>query len=98
MSAHRRAPRSLSLALDHLSAELSPASTLASVQVVWEQAVGEAIAAAATPKTEHNGVLTVTCQTAAWAHELDLMSDDLVQCLNLSLGVSILTELRCRLV
>jgi predicted nucleic acid-binding Zn ribbon protein len=68
------------------------------VQGVWELAVGTAIAAAATPKTEHGGVLTVTCQTAAWAHELDLMSEELIQRLNRLLDGEILTGLRCRTV
>ncbi len=92
----RRAPRSLSGALEDLTASLAPATPLARVQKVWELAVGPAIAAAANPTAEHGGTLTVTCDAAVWAQELDLMSGDLVSRLNAALGEDAIHELRCR--
>jgi predicted nucleic acid-binding Zn ribbon protein len=92
----KAAPRSLSAALEDLTATLAPATTLARVQKVWEVAVGPAIATAAHPTAEHGGVLTVTCTAAVWAQELDLMSDDLVPRLNAAIGDDAILELRCR--
>lgn len=92
----KHAPRPLSVALESLASELEPATTLARVQKVWEVAVGSAIAAAARPSGEHDGVLTVTCSAAVWAQELDLMSGELVPRLNVALGCDLVRELRCR--
>ena len=92
----RAAPRSLSAALEGLTFAIAPATTLARVQEVWERATGPSIAAAARPVAEHGGVLTVTCQAAVWAQELDLMAGVLVPRLNDALGVEAIRELRCR--
>jgi predicted nucleic acid-binding Zn ribbon protein len=92
----RIAPRSLAAALDGLTVTLAPASTLARVQEVWERTVGPAIAASARPTAERNGVLTVICEAAVWAQELDLMSGELLVRLNGALGAGTLRELRCR--
>jgi predicted nucleic acid-binding Zn ribbon protein len=56
------------------------------VQTVWRQAVGEAIAAAAEPVAERDGVLTVRCQSATWAEELSLIQADLLERLGEHLG------------
>ena len=92
----RPAPRPLSIALDVLAGTLAPASTLARVQEAWERVAGPAIAAAASPTAEHDGVLTVTCNAAVWAQELDLMADQLTAGLNAALGAEAIRELRCR--
>lgn len=92
----RPAPRMLAGALRELTSTLAPATTLARVQEVWEQAAGPAIAAAAVPSAERAGVLTVRCSAAVWAHELELMADDLVARLNDALGEPAIRELRCR--
>ena len=92
----RAAPRSLSVALEGLTRTLAPATTLARVQGVWEGAAGPAIATAARPTSEHNGVLTVTCAAAVWAQELDLMAGELIPRLNAALGEQAVRELRCR--
>lgn len=92
----RLAPRPLALALADLSQALAPATTLARVQQAWEQVAGEAVAAAARPSAEHDGVLTVTCEASVWAQELELMSEVLLERLNLALGEDTLHELRCR--
>jgi predicted nucleic acid-binding Zn ribbon protein len=94
----RPAPRPLSHALEGLTATLAPASTLALVQTSWEAAVGVAIAAAARPLAERDGVLTVHCEAAVWAQELDLMAPELIARLNAALGAELLHKLRCRTV
>ena len=78
----KRAPRSLSVALERLTCTLAPATTLARVQEAWERATGPAIAAAARPTAEREGVLTVSCEAAVWAQELDLMAPELLERLN----------------
>jgi predicted nucleic acid-binding Zn ribbon protein len=92
----RTAPRALAIAVEELTGTLAPASTLARVQRVWEPIAGPAIAAAARPTGEHDGVLTVTCAAAVWAHELDLMAGELIPRLNAALGSDSVRRLRCR--
>jgi predicted nucleic acid-binding Zn ribbon protein len=92
----KAAPRSLAFALDELGSELAPATTLARVQEVWADATGASIAAAARPTAERDGVLTVLCEAAVWAHELTMMEADLVSQINAALGAETIRELRCR--
>ena len=82
----RLAPRRLGHALDRLTADLAPATTLARLQARWPDAVGPAIAAEAEPVAEREGVVTVACRSAVWAQELDLLGPDLVARLNAALG------------
>ena len=92
----RPAPRAISAALDELTSALAPATTLARVQEVWESAAGPAIAAASRPVSERGGVLTVACEAAVWAQELELMADELLARINAQLGEESITRLRCR--
>jgi predicted nucleic acid-binding Zn ribbon protein len=92
----RLAPRSLSFALEGLTAALAPATTLARVQQIWEQALGARIAEAGTPISEHDGLLTVVCADSVWAAELELMGPGLVERLNAALGAETIHKLRCR--
>jgi predicted nucleic acid-binding Zn ribbon protein len=92
----RFAPRPLSVALEDFTSTLSPPSTLARVQQAWERAAGPAVAAAATPTAERDGVLTIACTAAVWAQELDLMASELLDRLNAALGDELLHRLRCR--
>jgi predicted nucleic acid-binding Zn ribbon protein len=92
----RPAPRPLSVSVQELTSALAPASTLARVQEVWERAAGPAIAACAQPTGERDGVLTVTCEAAVWAQELDLMAGELIERLNAALATDSIRELRCR--
>jgi len=92
----RLAPRRLASPLQELTAELAPATTLARVQEMWERVLGPAIAAAARPTAEREGVLTVICEAAVWAQELDLMAPELIGRLNAELGGEPLRQLRCR--
>jgi predicted nucleic acid-binding Zn ribbon protein len=82
----RLAPRRLGAALDALTADLAPATTLARVQARWPDAVGSAVAAEAEPVSERDGVVTVACSSAVWAQELDLLGPDLVARVNAALG------------
>jgi predicted nucleic acid-binding Zn ribbon protein len=90
------APRPLSAALEELAASIAPSSTLARVQAIWDRAAGPAIAGAASPTAERDGVLTVTCCAAVWAQELDLMAAELIGRLNGALAQPVIRELRCR--
>jgi predicted nucleic acid-binding Zn ribbon protein len=92
----RPAPRPLAVALEGLSTTLAPATTLARVQEIWDRATGPAIAAAARPTAERDGVLTVRCDAAVWAAELDLMAGELIPRLNEALGRETISALRCR--
>jgi predicted nucleic acid-binding Zn ribbon protein len=96
VSLGRRAPRPLSVALEGFTTTLAPASTLARVQSCWSSTTGAAIAAAASPIAERDGVLTVRCESAVWSQELELMAPDLLTRLNEALGEQLLHKLRCR--
>lgn len=91
----RLAPRRLSEAMGALTDRLAPQTGLGAVQRVWPDAVGSLIAAQATPTAEHGGTLTVTCSSAVWAADLDLMAPELLGKLNAALGEERLTALRC---
>jgi predicted nucleic acid-binding Zn ribbon protein len=92
----RLAPRPLSLALDGFSRRLAPATMLARAQEAWPRAAGPAIAAAARPVAERDGVLTISCEAAVWAQELALMETALLDSLNAQLGAGAVCRLRCR--
>jgi len=92
----RPAPRPLSAIVRELASALAPASSLARAQEGWERVAGPAIAAAARPTAERDGVLTVTCEAAVWAQELDLMAAELIARLNAALAGEPIRELRCR--
>ena len=92
----RQAPRPLSAAIGERSAALVPRTTLARAQEAWPRVAGAAIAAAAVPTAERDGVLTITCEASVWAQELDLMGEELVAGLNAALGDAAITRLRCR--
>jgi predicted nucleic acid-binding Zn ribbon protein len=92
----RPAPRRLAVPVEAFTTELAPATTLARVQEKWERVLGPAIAGSARPTAERDGVLTVICEAAVWAQELDLMGPELIGRLNAELGEDALRQLRCR--
>jgi predicted nucleic acid-binding Zn ribbon protein len=92
----RAQPRPVGGAVAAFASRLAPGTVLAEVQRAWPSAVGEAIAAEAEPTGERDGVLVVTCSSAVWAQELDLMGPDLVGRLNAALGREAIRALRCR--
>ncbi len=92
----RRAPRSLGPAVEALLTRIAPASRLAAVQAVWLTAVGPAVGAHGTPISERDGVLTVACDEAVWANEIELMGPDLVVAINAAVGAEVLSALTSR--
>jgi predicted nucleic acid-binding Zn ribbon protein len=72
-----------------------PDTLLASVQRLWPSTVGETIAQAAQPTAERSGVLTVSCNAAVWAQELDLMGATILEQLNQALPSGKIDRLRC---
>ena len=81
----RIAPRPLSRALDAALAQARPAGLLAAVQSAWTEVAGAVLAAATTPTSERAGTVTVTCESGAWAQELELLGRDLTERLNRAL-------------
>ena len=78
----RLAPRPLASALTAAIGQARPAGLLASVQSAWGAVAGAALAAAAAPASERDGTVTVACESAVWAHELELLAPDLTARLN----------------
>lgn len=91
----RRAPRPIGGALEALTRRLAPATLLADVQRVWEQAAGPAVAEAAQPVSEREGSVTLLCSSAVWMQEIDLMGPVLVDALNDALGGERVRSVRC---
>jgi predicted nucleic acid-binding Zn ribbon protein len=73
----RRQPRKLGDALTAAVEPMAPATLLGAVQSAWPKAVGERVAAEATPVSERDGVVTVACRSASWAQELDLLAGEI---------------------
>lgn len=87
--------------MERLQGRVAPLGTLAKVQAIWEVVAGPVMAAEAVPTAEHEGTLTLTCASAVWAQELDLMAGELLERLNAELGAregadSPLRRVRCR--
>jgi predicted nucleic acid-binding Zn ribbon protein len=79
MARRRRTPRPLGEALRGAVESAAPATPLAAVQSVWSEAVGERIAAAASPVSERDGTVTVACESSTWAQELDLLEGQIAE-------------------
>ena len=92
----RPAPRLLSTALQSVVQDVQPATTLARVQAVWPEVGGAGVTAAARPVAEHDGTVTVACDSAVWAQELELMAPDLIARLEAALGGPVVRALRFR--
>jgi predicted nucleic acid-binding Zn ribbon protein len=90
----RPGPRPLSKALDNVLPGVAPATLLAQVQAAWKEVAGERLAAAATPVSERDGVVTIACESGVWAQELDLLAPDLLTRLEAALGARSVTKLR----
>ena len=82
----RLGPRPLAVALAEVAPAVAPQTLLARVQSAWPEAAGAAMAASATPVAEREGVVTVSCESAVWAQELELLAGDLLARLNAALG------------
>jgi predicted nucleic acid-binding Zn ribbon protein len=78
----RLAPRPIAKALAAALPDARPAGLLAEVQSAWPAVAGTALAGAATPVSERSGTVTVACESAVWAQELELLGTDLTRRLN----------------
>lgn len=92
----RRAPRPAADAFQVALQRAAPKTPLAAVQTAWASAVGDQLAAVATPVAEREGTLTIECADAVWAQELDLMQEALLKRLRDELGESAPQALRFR--
>jgi predicted nucleic acid-binding Zn ribbon protein len=90
----RSAPRSLAPQFDRIAERVMPATLLAEVQRAWPEAAGPALAAAAQPVSERDGVVTVACGSGVWAQELDLLGERVCAALNARLGRDAVRRLR----
>jgi predicted nucleic acid-binding Zn ribbon protein len=95
----RPAPRPFAAALAEATGRIAPATLLARVQAAWPGVAGPVAAEEAEAVSERGGEVSFACRSATWAHELDLLSPDLLVRLNEALGGaagSPLTKLRFR--
>jgi predicted nucleic acid-binding Zn ribbon protein len=81
----RRGPRPLATALGEARRGAQPITLLAGVQGAWESVAGARVAEEAEPVAERDGVVTISCRSATWAQELDLLSPELLRRLNAAL-------------
>ena len=93
----RRAPRQASSAFRVARDLAAPRTGLAAIQSTWVAAVGEQLAAVATPVSERSGTLTIECADSVWAQELDLMQAQLLERLREALGDKAPAALKFRL-
>jgi predicted nucleic acid-binding Zn ribbon protein len=73
----RLSPRRVEAAVGEAVRAAAPPGALARVQGAWARAVGPGVSAAASPVSERDGVITVACESAVWAQELELLRADL---------------------
>ena len=90
----RRGPRPVGRALDGLTDAIAPATLLAEVQRVWPRVAGERFSRSAEPVAERDGVITVACESAVWAQELDLLSERVIGAVNEAIGRPAVRRLR----
>jgi len=75
----RLAPRPLAAALEGILEPARPPGLLAAVQSVWPEVAGPALVRVASPVSERAGTVTVRCESAVWAQELELLASDLLE-------------------
>ena len=92
----RRAPRQASTAIRAARDRAAPRTALAAVQAAWDGVAGEQLAKVATPVSERSGTVTIECADSVWAHELDLMQEQLLERLRAELGELAPAALRFR--
>jgi len=92
----RRTPRPAATAFRSALERAAPKTPLAALQLAWEEAVGERIAAVARPVSERSGTVTIACADPVWASELELMQEQLLEQLRERLGDDAPRTLRIR--
>jgi predicted nucleic acid-binding Zn ribbon protein len=88
MRGTRRDPRPLGPVVESVAKSLAPETALVRVQEAWPAAVGDAVAAEARPVSERGGKVTVACDSAVWAQELELRSQEILDRLQKALESS----------
>ena len=91
----RPSPRPVAFALDALADRLEPPTLLAAVHRAWPEAAG-AFGNVSEPVSERDGVVTIACDSAVLASELDLMSELVIARLNEALGRPAVRRLRAQ--
>lgn len=71
-----------------------PPGLLAELQAVWPEVAGPVVADSARPVSEREGIVTVACESAVWAQELELLAGDLCTRLNARLTQGAVARLR----
>lgn len=92
----RVAPRRLGQAVEALVGDVLPDGDLSGVQRAWPAVAGERVATHATPVVLRDGVLTVACDEAVWAQQLQLLGPELVARLADVVPAAGVRELRTR--
>lgn len=92
----RRAPRPATDAFQAALQRAAPKTPLAALQAAWSTAVGEQLAAVATPVSERAGTVTIECADAVWSQELNLMQESLLEKLRAEVGDQAPQALRFR--
>ncbi|MEX0973466.1 MAG: DUF721 domain-containing protein [Solirubrobacterales bacterium] len=92
----RRVPRPASSAFRAARQQAAPKTRLAAVQSVWDEVVGERVAAVAQPVSERGGTVTIACSDPVWVEELDLMQEQFGRALRERLGDAAPVSLRFR--
>ena len=87
-------PRRLGDSFEELIASSSPRTLLGEVQTAWAEVAGELIASSSEPVAEREGVVTVACESGAWAQELELMQGLLASRLEQIVGPDRVARLR----
>ena len=90
----RPAPRPIEAVLDRALPASRPPGLLAEVQSLWPELAGTEVARSASPVAERQGTVTVVCESAVWAQELELLGGDLSVRLNSRLTQGAVVRLR----
>jgi predicted nucleic acid-binding Zn ribbon protein len=90
----RPAPRPVGAALKTALPGVRPPGLLAEVQGVWSDVAGDVVSRSAQPVAEHDGTVTLACESAVWAQELELLAGELTGRLNERLTQGTVTRLR----
>ena len=64
---------------------------------IWDEVVGETIAANAQPAAFKGDLLLVHVTSSTWIHELQFLKADMVSKLNAALGKPMLTEIKFKI-
>ncbi|HEX7278420.1 MAG TPA: DUF721 domain-containing protein [Solirubrobacterales bacterium] len=92
----RRTPRPAADAFKAALQRAAPQTPLAAIQAAWTRAVGEQLAAVATPVSQRDETLTIECADTVWAQELTLMQETLLERLREQVGEQAPQALRFR--